>query len=905
MSPMACNCGCCSGIHHETPPRIFNRPGLSEIANRAGIYGKLRRSMLAGLTNLSRPALAGLKTRDDDDFSIALIDAWAVTGDVLSFYIERTANEHYLGTATERGSVSDIVQLIGYRLKPGVAAETHFAFGLETAPGAAASSAKLPPPGVPARVPIPKGMPVQSLPGPGELPQTFETVEDLDGLTSWNRLTVRTTRQRTPIEGDTSVLLAGTALNLNPGDVLLLVADDKTRYDLTRVTEIKLDSQAGRTTVSWSPPLTSSDMAHPFVAGDNVSVYVMRRRAALFGFNAPDPHLFSTDVITALGNAVTDHEWSFDAIGQTASLDTIYQSLQPHSLAVFSAPGVSDLLTSIDQISEVSMSKYAISAKVTSLSVSDDLGNFGTGHTRLTSILLGSELLPLAEAPIDDPVSGQQIEVVDDLDQIDAPRTILVRGRAARVQLADPGRRLHRRGGPPTSPRDIDLLTVLSIETEPAGFPGMYRWRLRLPDGTEAIHIGDPQTSLRYVPPGPDDPIVGEVATVKSVAAAEGGKQLVLAVPLTNSYDRHAVNGRGLEVFGNVVRGTHGETVREVLGSGDASKPNQRFTLRRAPLTYTQSANPQGGDSTLQVWVNDVLWHEAPSLFGLGRRDRRYVTRITDDLKTVVQGGDGETGARFAAGHENVRATYRVGSGTAGLLAPDQLSLLMTKPLGVKSVTNPLAPAGGQDAQRAQDARVNAPLSVKTLDRIVSLTDYEDFARNFSGIAKASVVWTWDGSRRGALITVAGVNGATITDVGKLHTDLVAAIANAGNARVPFVVRSYRPEQFRLRASLILDPDQDRTKVLRAVKAALTSAFSFDARAFGQLVALSEVIEVIQSQTGVVAVDVTRLHLAGDNAVRNPYVPAESPRPGGSPTQAGAQLLTLDPASLDDLEVQS
>ena len=45
---------------------------------------------------------------------------------------------------------------------------------------------------MPARVPIPKGTQVQSLPGPGELPQTFETVEDLDGLTSWNTLTIRT-----------------------------------------------------------------------------------------------------------------------------------------------------------------------------------------------------------------------------------------------------------------------------------------------------------------------------------------------------------------------------------------------------------------------------------------------------------------------------------------------------------------------------------------------------------------------------------------------------------------------------------------------------------------------------------------------------------------------------------------
>ena len=45
---------------------------------------------------------ARLRTRDDDDFTIALLDAWATVADVLTFYQERIANESYLRTATER-----------------------------------------------------------------------------------------------------------------------------------------------------------------------------------------------------------------------------------------------------------------------------------------------------------------------------------------------------------------------------------------------------------------------------------------------------------------------------------------------------------------------------------------------------------------------------------------------------------------------------------------------------------------------------------------------------------------------------------------------------------------------------------------------------------------------------------
>ena len=58
---------------------------------------------------------------------------------------------------------------------------------------------------------------------------------------------------------------------------------------------------------------------------------------------------------------------------------------------------------------------------------------------------------------------------------------------------------------------------------------------------------------------------------------------------------------------------------------------------------------------------------------------------------------------------------------------------------------------------RAIAARRNAPLTVLTLDRIVSLRDYEDFARAFGGIAKALATWTWDGQRQGIFVTVAGV----------------------------------------------------------------------------------------------------------------------------------------------------
>ena len=73
------------------------------------------RACIAGLSSASS-ALAALRTRENDDFTIGLLDAVACAADVLTFYQERIANESYLRTAIERVSLQEMAKLIGYRL---------------------------------------------------------------------------------------------------------------------------------------------------------------------------------------------------------------------------------------------------------------------------------------------------------------------------------------------------------------------------------------------------------------------------------------------------------------------------------------------------------------------------------------------------------------------------------------------------------------------------------------------------------------------------------------------------------------------------------------------------------------------------------------------------------------------
>ena len=170
MATLLNDCGCCEGITAIVPDRLKNRPG--PFPDRVTASGRTRDFLGSALAALSDPqfgALRSLTTREPDDFTIALLDGWATLADVLTFYQERIANELWLRTATERDSILRLAQLIGYRLKAGVAAETPLCFLLDETPGA------------PTEVTLKIGTKVQSVPGADEKPQTFETIEEIDG----------------------------------------------------------------------------------------------------------------------------------------------------------------------------------------------------------------------------------------------------------------------------------------------------------------------------------------------------------------------------------------------------------------------------------------------------------------------------------------------------------------------------------------------------------------------------------------------------------------------------------------------------------------------------------------------------------------------------------------------------
>jgi predicted phage baseplate assembly protein len=277
--------------------------------------------------------------------------------------------------------------------------------------------------------------------------------------------------------------------------------------------------------------------------------------------------------------------------------------------------------------------------------------------------------------------------------------------------------------------------------------------------------------------------------------------------------------------------------------------------------------------------VNDVLWHETDSLAGLDPVDRSYITATDDDGKTAVVFGNGQHGSRLPTGVENVRAVYRSGIGKPGNAKAGQISLLATRPLGVKGVINPLPATGGADRENRDQARRNVPLAVLALDRLVSVQDYADFTRTFAGIGKARAAKLSDGRRQVVFITIAGAEDIPIDYHSDLYINLLSALRKFGDPHQQIRVEIRELLLLVISAKVRVKPDYLWDKVEPAVKAALLDTFSFERRDLGQDVLLGEVMSTIQGVQGVEYVDVDVI--AGipekrpDNGVRRILTPEE------------------------------
>jgi hypothetical protein len=143
-----------------------------------------------------------------------------------------------------------------------------------------------------------------------------------------------------------------------------------------------------------------------------------------------------------------------------------------------------------------------------------------------------------------------------------------------------------------------------------------------------------------------------------------------------------------------------------------------------------------------------------------------------------------------------------------------------------------------------------------SLDRLVSVQDYADFARTFAGIGKAASRKLSDSKHQLVHVTIAGTDDIPIDETSDLYKNLVIALRKFGDPDLPVQVELRELVVVVLSAKVRLARDYQWDPMATEIRAALLDTFGFQKRTLGQPAFLSEVISSIQKIDGVAYVDV-------------------------------------------------
>jgi len=293
-----------------------------------------------------------------------------------------------------------------------------------------------------------------------------------------------------------------------------------------------------------------------------------------------------------------------------------------------------------------------------------------------------------------------------------------------------------------------------------------------------------------------------------------------------------------------VVSATQGKTITdEALGQSNGAL-DQVFRLFYSPVIEESEI------ISVDEGSGPVVWQFYPNLIDAGPDDTAYTT-ITDENGILnIVFGDNVNG-RVPANNAAVTATYRIGGGGRGNVGAGTLTYLPSQPANVLGVSNDDPAQGGADAESLDEIRENAPRSLTTIDRAVTLEDYANLAIK-AGAAKAkaqAAVYT------NVNLYIAPASGEGAVDP-VASTALKTKIADylAGRKMINATVTLLDPTYVDINVttgSLHVLPQFNREVVRLDVEKAVREVLSYQNSYFGDRVTLSEIYRAILGVTGV------------------------------------------------------
>lgn len=783
------------------PKLVFNRPALSRIDYRIGNYADVRAHLLDQLNKQS--VLAGWTHRGSDDPGIALLEGDAIVADILTFYQTLYANETYLRTAQWPQSISDLVRLTGYRLAPGVAGEATFALSIK---------GKL-------AVTVPMGFGLKADIEGIDKAVEFETRAALEAVPALSQFNLYRPRTTPPIANGATVLrVSSLDVALKADDRLLLgepigSAANPSRLANTQIVIVEevWDSFGFRYIRLKTPIMRSTGIA-------SLRAYKLGETLRHFGHNAP------ATVATVLNGVPSSRATSF--LRRTNI--TTYSEVTPN-LSAYELP--------LDR----------------------EFKDIAVGNTVLIQGRFGNTSI---SSPI-------RFTLVRKVSQIEAESlTWGMQSGAVSMMTLDNRLRVIRNG---ISFRfaDIRSLSVLQV-TADAFTVRAGHVNTNASSGQTLKYFGNREQAKQLegrrllMAPAEDDAFEARVDAI-TVSNSTDDSFHTISLDRTVAYSDFQYEISTVEVFGNIVDASQGKTVdRVAIGSGDARALFQSFVLPKAPLTYLFDAMRTPAQTpALDVYVDGILWKRLDTLFNAGPKCQVYIVREDSEGNSVVQFGDGKTGARLPTGRSNIVAGYRSGIGAHGELKAGSKPQATGKLNGLDKVFLPVDVTTGADPESADNARLAAPAKLQSLGRLVSLADYEAETRMLPNVLKASARWAAPEGTPLIALTVLTQSGSS-ADLAQIRDALTAYSRCRGPARYPVLAINGHKQFVHVDALVGYDPSRLVEDISKAIKLALglsgeeangidgkDGLFGLNQRDFHQSIHTSEIIAAIQNVPGV------------------------------------------------------
>lgn len=346
------------------------------------------------------------------------------------------------------------------------------------------------------------------------------------------------------------------------------------------------------------------------------------------------------------------------------------------------------------------------------------------------------------------------------------------------------------------------------------------------------------------------------VFTVSSEETAESPAisfQIIedVVIPLAGTYTVDDISGlvvyEGESIIGEVVATSDGEA-------------NQSYALQEEGVAL-------GVGAPLNVYVNSVEWTRKLTFLESEPTDEHYKIEIDEDGVVTIIFGDGINGKIPPSG-QDITADYRIGGGDEGnSVGIGTLTDFTPAVAGVVSVTNTVQPSGGKPAETIDEAKQQGPLTLRALDRAVTLEDFETLAKQVSGVRAARAAHVNGPFEVNVYVAASGSNPVPS---GKWYPELDAGTGLLGgvgrylserkvvptqlHVEAPTIVRPY------LEAEVIVLPNILRSDVEFEIKTNLSEYFTSLLDQFGVGVPLSRIHQIIENTRGVDFANILAFH---------------------------------------------